>query len=498
MPLDLTQLLHLIEEIPAYRQLVAGLEPKNSRSRVAVLDAAKPYLIAALYQSRHCPILMVTAQPENSQKLYEQLSVWCASSQVKRFPEPDALPYERITSDNSSEIERLQVLSALTNTDDGGETATTAPPLIITSAPALMQKTAPYRDFTGASHTLMVGKEAEPFQLLSQWQAMGYRLENTVELPGMMSHRGGIIDIYPPTSDLPARLEFMGNTVDSIRLFDPANQRSLKSVSSLAVTPATERLSSTRNDELLHQDSLLDYLPPDGILILDEPQHIKEAMTDLETKADELRAEKSVQGEVLPDTPRPYFTWEELEPAVQQKQCLVLSGWGITEHEAWSELNFTPAPSYAGRLPLLVKKAGEMLAQKQRLIIVSHQASRLSELLGEADILAPPLTEVSHIPPRGSLTLVQGLLGEGWVMNGDTCLLTDTEIFGFTKQRRLLKKRPVARRQLFVDITPGNYVVHVEHGIARFTGVITMSNDSTGKEYLVLEYAAGDKLYVPT
>ena len=103
--------------------------------------------------------------------------------------------------------------------------------MIVASAPAFMQKTAPYSDFTAACHTVKLGMEIEPFQLLSRWQAMGYRLENMVEVPGTMSHRGGIIDIYPPTSDLPARLEFFGNTIDSIRLFDPANQRSLRAVS---------------------------------------------------------------------------------------------------------------------------------------------------------------------------------------------------------------------------------------------------------------------------
>ncbi len=108
MELNLTQLLYLIDEMPAYRQLVNELGQKNGRTRAAVLDAAKPYLIAALYQSLHRPMLVVTAQPENGKKLYEQLLLWCPSNQVKLFPEPDALPYERIASDNSTEMERLQ------------------------------------------------------------------------------------------------------------------------------------------------------------------------------------------------------------------------------------------------------------------------------------------------------------------------------------------------------------------------------------------------------
>ena len=232
--------------------------------------------------------------------------------------------------------------------------------------------------------------------------------------------------------------------------------------------------------------------------MLDEPQNIKQAMEDLDAKASELRAEKIERGELPLNFPRPYFTWKELEPGMRERQCLMLTAWGVDDDERHHRLNFTPAPSYAGQLPVFIKKAKQMLEQKQRLILVSHQASRLSELLDEEDIIAPPLTEIKQVPPPGSLTLVQGLLAEGWVMNSDTYLFTDAEIFGFIKQRRLLKKRPVPHHKLFVDITPGDYVVHVEHGIARFAGVTTMSTENSEKEYLVLEYAAGDKLYVPT
>ena len=200
MQLDLTQLLHLIEEMPAYRQLVDELQ-QNGNTRVAILDAAKPYLIAALYQSRRLPMLIVTAQPENCKKLYEQLLTWCNSTQVKLLPEPDALPYQRIASDASTELERIQVLSALVNSEP-----TTDAPLVVASAPAFMQKTTRYSEFISACHTIKLGMKVEPFHLLSQWEAMGYRTENIVEVPGTISHRGGIVDIYPPTSNLQARL----------------------------------------------------------------------------------------------------------------------------------------------------------------------------------------------------------------------------------------------------------------------------------------------------
>ncbi|MFC1913374.1 transcription-repair coupling factor [Chloroflexota bacterium] len=534
MTLKLTQLLPLIEEAPAYRRLVAELERKSGNTGVALLDAARPYLIAALHHSLRLPMLIVTAQPENAKKLYEQISTWSDASRLRLFPELDTLYYDRIASDNSIEMERLPVLSALAGISRDGST-----PLIVASAPAFMQKTTPHRDFMASHYSIELGMEVEPFQLLSRWQAMGYRLEDMVEVPGSISHRGGIIDIYPPTGELPARLEFFGNSIDSLRLFDPANQRSLRAISSVAIGPATELLSSLSSSRaeleplldsidlsrcnaearqqfrgeldmllnkeipadirfyapLFNRDSILSYLPADALLILDEPRSIEHAIEDLDVQADELRTEKLERGELPHNFPRPYFTWNELLPGMKGRRCLRLDAWGGADGE--QRLDFAPAPSYAKQLPVFIEKAKQLSGGKRRLIIVSHQASRLSELLEEEGIIAPPLTEIKKPPLRGSLTLVQGLLAGGWVMKGDTHLFTDAEIFGFIKQQRLTKRHPVPRHKLYVDIAPGDYVVHIEHGIARFVGITTLSSDNTKKEYLVLRYTAGDKLYVP-
>jgi len=355
-----------------------------------------------------------------------------------------------------------------------------------------MAKLTPYKDFIAGCHTIGVGTEIEPLELIGKWQDIGYRIENMVEVPGAVSRRGGIVDIYPPTSDLPARLEFLGDTIDSLRLFDPATQRSLNPVESIAVCPAAELVGTPDTD------SLLDFLPEDCLLILDEATNIEQAVDDLEAQAEQLRSEKIERKELPAGFPKPYFNRAELEPKIKEKPHLKLTAWGIDKDEAGYQLNFTTAPGYAGQLPALVKKAKQLLKQKQRLIIVSHQASRLAELLEQADIIASPVSEIKEIPPKGSLTLVQGLLGEGWVMNGQTHLLTDAEVFGFIKQRRLVKRRPVPHHRFLIELTPGDYVVHVEHGIGKFAGVVKLGSGNGEKEYLLLKYAANDKLYVPT
>jgi transcription-repair coupling factor (superfamily II helicase) len=536
---ELSRLLKLIEPMPAYRRLIEGLK-QRSDSTVVLLDAARPYLVAALYEYLHMPILVVTAQPENARKLQEQLSNWCfrngkGNGQPKLFPEPDVLPYERLTSDTTTEMERIRVLSALAggSSDENDARA----PLVVASAAALMSKTTLRRDFISACHTIKLDMNKEPLRLLGEWEAMGYRVENVVEVPGAMSHRGGIIDVWPLTSEFPVRIEFFGDTVDSIRSFNPETQRSTDKLALVAIGPATELLAPRQMDKrslenilqgldlsgctagvkqqfqrdvamllggqmfpevqfyasLFNGGNLLDYLPPGTLLVLDDLSSIEQTALELDTEAGQLRSGKLEQGELPRNFPRPYFTWDEMQSGIKDRQSLNLAVWGVEE-----PLDFISAPGYAGKLPLFLKKTVELLDQRKRIIIVSHQASRLSELLVAEDIIAAPVEEVTEVPGPGALVLVPGSLPEGWVMSGETCLFTDAEIFGFVKQRRLIKRHPVPHQKLMIDIIPDDYVVHVEHGIGKFTGVTTLKTAGAEKEYLVLRYAAGDTLYVPT
>ncbi len=132
------------------------------------------------------------------------------------------------------------------------------------------------------------------------------------------------------------------------------------------------------------------------------------------------------------------------------------------------------------------------------MIIVSQQTNRLAELLQQVDIMAAPVSQLEQVPPPGSVTLIHGSLAEGWEWNSALTIFTDSEIFGFVKQRRLFKRRPVRHHRFVPELAPGDYVVHIEHGIGKYNGLTRMTTDGVEREYLVLEYSSGDKLYVPT
>ncbi len=593
--MNLSCLVSLLQEVPAYRQLVGQLLSAKGKHKLIALSAARPYLIAALHQELSLPVMIITAQPESANKLYEQLQAWCPpSTNLHRFPEFEFSPYEYFASyPAGTMLERLQTLAnlalyeptascysesstpchserseesqrpftsfrvtkeegchseesaeALSETEtlpqnDKGVKASGAaakyPPLIVTSALAVISKTIPGGDFVSACHTLKQGMAADPLYLLSMWQDIGYEMEDIVEVPGTISRRGGIIDIFPVCSQSPARIEFLGNQIESMRLFNPENQCSTKPICSLTITPAREFLMSRTKqitsglnldsctDEvkqrleediaklqqrqwftgaefyfpLFNNGNILDYLRDNAFIVLDAPEEIKAAIERLNKETQELRGAKLKHGELPPGFPFPYFTWEEIESTINARQNLVLEAWDIIGYNN-HPLPFTTPQNYGGKLELLLNAAKQMGKQKQRLIIVSQQANRLAEVLQEKNIYTSPASQIEQIPPRGSITLLQGSLDEGWTMNKELTLITDAELFGFVKQRRPSRKVPVRRQWLLPQLTPGDYVVHVDHGIGRFVGLTKMPTTGTKQEYLVLQYAAGGKLYVPT
>jgi len=531
--LNLNHLLGLIDKVSAYHQLLNDLKLSEQTTQASIIENAKPYMLAALSQSLNRPIVMLTAHGENARQFYEQLVIWTHPDKVKLLPEPDALPYERMTPDNLTSLERLRVLADLSIKHNGEQQ------IVVVPAHAFMMKQPPHEIIKGSFHNINEGMNVDPLELMKKWQVLGYQVESIVEIPGTMGKRGGIIDIYAPTAELPARIEFFGNTVESIRQYDPSNQRSLKKVDSLTIGMATELIinNNVTSDQVINnldfsnckeetkhqfvrdieslfrrqkvnekefyapifnQDNLLNYLSQDTLIVIDEPLLVQQAAIDLDEKATELCQTLQSQGNLPVNFPMPYFKWEELARELFKLHSLNLVTFGSSETGTVYELPFNVLPNYAGQLPALIEKVKELQADKQRIVIVSHQANRLSELLSEEDVFAAPLTRLKQPPLEASLTLLQGLVDGGWQLAGNTYLFTDTEIFGFTKQQRFQKKRPIARNKIFADIKPGDYVVHIEHGIGEFISFTKLTNNGVEREYLILKYAAGDRLYVPT
>jgi transcription-repair coupling factor (superfamily II helicase) len=488
-------------------------------------------------------LLVVAGTTGRVQKLVQSLRDWSVeSASIIRLPEPLTLFYDRAPWTDEIIIGRLRVLSALYEQQEGagGE----GPLIVVASARALMQRTLPLHQYRLSVREVAVGQILELERTLRRWAGLGYEPVSVVEAAGQFSHRGGIIDVFPPADDLPVRIELWGNQVDSIRRFDPATQRSQERVESFTVTPAREALprhgagAAERVADLLEQDlpedireeleehhrgladsapfpglefylpyfysspaTLLDYLPRGGIIVVDDGWELADTWAELEEEALDLKASVEKTGALPEDYPLPYATWDEWSEMTTDRAVLTL---GHAREEMASQLAdcFVPGPRFGGQLKPLLDHIEMAQVQGDRVVVVSRQARRLADLWSRDHAYLSPLEDLRE-PPRSPLTFVQGALDEGWMLQPAsgvyTQLLTDGEIFGW---RRPAPRRPVHRRKTapestFSDFSPGDYVVHVEYGIGVFRGLVTRSIEGGEQEYLLVEYGADDRLFVP-
>ncbi|MEN8614491.1 transcription-repair coupling factor [Dehalogenimonas sp. THU2] len=519
-------LLPLLQQDSIYREWLTNFKSSAPLSRISIIEAARPYFLSCLFNELKRPVLVITSKAEKAKDLSEQLTLWLNEEQVLPYPQPELLPYQRAAVDRITELETIRALATIAGWP------VKRPVITVIAVDALLQKLPVSKSFNDNWVSITTGAELPMFDLTSTLEDLGYRSEHLVQNPGTYSRRGGIVDIFPPTENTPLRLEYFGDIIESLRTFDPVSQRSLKTREHVAIGPATllpvcaqlptldlsgtndvlraelvEELAKMRlgaRPEMasfwapyVNEGTLLDYLPENTLILIDEPDAVdREAKYYLE-EAECLRIEKTIATDLPASYPVPYFDWTTLSDRISPFQSIKLSSWGSGVGDA-VELPLTSVASYAGRLPVLLNKIKELKNQGKRLIIASYQSERLSELLSEEGTSFSLSAIIDAPPEEGTITLVHSLLGSGWVLGGETHLYTDREIFGFVKERRQSRRRSAPHRLALPELKPGDYVVHIDHGVARFADTVTMQVGGASREYLLLEYAADDRLYVPT
>ncbi|MEK7216583.1 MAG: CarD family transcriptional regulator, partial [Chloroflexota bacterium] len=498
----------------------------------ACTDESKTPLIAAVATGRRAPVLVLTARTGRAAQLAEQIQTWAGNGvQTVAFPEPDVLPYERLNPDPRIVRDRLAVLHALGSGD-------AQPCIVVASIGAVATPTLAAGALREVAVSFARGEVLAWEAVGQRWLRLGYEPVATVEAPGQFARRGGIIDCFPPGMEEPFRLELFGNEIDNIRLFDPLTQRSTEMVDSVSILPARELLGPPWSEPhhldlsgctpeaqrrfetdvprlmaggavngfwyyapLFNRASLLDHLPGDSIVVLDEPGELGHALADLRDQAGKLRAQGLADNDLPNDFPDPLWEFARLEQAWRRHHVLTLTRW---ESEELVPEGFSPAPGYAGRLKSLFSDLRTRQREGCSTVLVSDQSERLADLLAQEGIEAVPQESIGAPPEPGNLTLVHGALPGGWALAGASgvdrlLVLTDAELFGFVKERRRrVSSRGRARENPLLGLTPGEHVVHVEHGIGRFRGMVTMEQQAGGgREYLHLEYADRAALYVP-
>ncbi len=543
-------LLSWVQQHPAYHKLRDAIKDGIQLPAQPLLPYTRPPVIAALVAELAAPTLIITPTVEHSRRLAETLRLWLPpTAQLLQFPEPSALFYERAPWTPEAITDRLDVLSTLIMYRmAAAETALT--PVIVASARALMQRTLPYRQFRKAARKIAVGAHESLTGLARHASGIGYEPVSVVQAPGQLSRRGGLLDIYPPQTAQPYRLEFFGDEVDTIRTFDPATQRSTGRAEGFWLTPMREALPQDNaravaavrswlageipadvrtsleadaqaleaavpfpNLEFylphLYEEvgTLLHYLPTNALVVVDGAEQLPALWQDLEAEAQEQRAralEESFAAGAGADLPQPYVIWETMRGLLDRQltlSCETGEPFDSAHGDAGALVEaFTPEVHFAGRLPEAMGRLRQWTSLGDQVVVVSRQAARMAELWQE--YTPPPVYSALPEPPEGLITFVQAALTGGWQWHGPLGtrhLITDEELFGWRppEPRRRARRRATAPEFTFSDLQPGDVVVHEDYGIAVFKGLVTRGVDDIEREYLLLEYAGRDRLYVP-
>jgi transcription-repair coupling factor (superfamily II helicase) len=503
----------------------------GARVTLGTGDATKAVVAAMLWRHSRRPTLLIAARETEAEAYAEQLRAW-AGDAAMHFPSRGELPYAREDPAGDAIWERLAVLSAIATASSGAQ-----PPLVVASIEALAEHTIAPADLGRGPGVVEVGQRLQMDALALQLVEAGYRVGPLVEAPGEAARRGGLLDVFPPDREQPVRIEFFGSEIDSIRAFDPEDQRTTERLERVHLGPAREwfasreqlvqlsarlagsdQLAPQQRDELASLQrgelpapalygplacgsTILDHFAADALVIVDERESVTAASTDLDELATERRDELVAHGEMLSSAPLPHASQQEVDVALSgRSRHIDLARWATGNEPGAFRLPFAVADAYAGRLADAASDVGRQIRRGDRVVVVTQQAQRYVEVLREAGIDVAVTEAISEPPSRGSITLVQGALPEGWrVSTGDgvVSLETDRELFGFVKQRRRLRRKASHRQRFLAEVQPGDFVVHTDHGIARFAGIIRREVDGEGRDYLELRYANDDRLYVP-
>ena len=529
--------------------VLRALEPFERQPLLGLPDAAKPAVIAALASQRHDAVLVLTATPDRAANLLDALPLWLNDHDRLRltpFPARETAPYERQRPAPDLVESRLAALESLREQT----------PIVVTDVDAATQRTAPPN---AALERVRVADALRLTDLIESLDANAYERQRQVQEPATFAVRGGIVDLWPPADDQPIRIEFFGDEVEQIRRFDPVSQRSTDALDSVELRAAREWARSTawqpRIDALLasvdanrdatnqnatteisadaaalasdierlrHEPggwqstlrpdfwtpflapaTIFDHIQPHALVLVDEPQDVAARAETRDARAVHARAELESSARIPVGLPHPWLSAEQLQSQLSDLSACTRSLSRLASGER--RLPFHAAPRLGGRLAQLFESMRTNTDGGAR-VVVSLQQSRLSQLM--ADLGLPVAQLIPQRPPDAdAISLGRAAIAEGWVLDDPDSgqrllsLTSDTEIFGFERQRqrRPLKSRavPASDPHLLESLKQGDFVVHVDSGIGRFHGVVHQSIGGRHGEYLDIRYAQGDRLLVP-
>ena len=467
---------------PGFAEVVASLKSGHGATLGGIWGSSCALAAAALDAEAPEALVVVCPRPADVDSLSADLTLFTATP-IEQFPAWETAASEHAI-DDSIHGDRLRVLKRLAAhwPGRGGQSpfvpttiaamvpaqkgTVPGPRLLVTSIQSLLQPV-PSRELLAAqTRRIHVGQTIDVDELLRWFAANGFQNTPAVQLPGEFSVRGGIIDIFAPDWDEPARIELFGDQIESIRWFEVSSQRSLKPLDSLEITilkPAAEQ-----------REQLSSYLPPRAWFLLVEPDEIQE-----EAKHYLNRAEQPQDFHSLADVLAEIYRFPSVTAASVSSGSL----------EATCQLRIESVERFSGDIGK-VRDELDSAASGQEVIVVCQteaEIERLREIFGATRLAA-----------EGKLGFVGGRLQAGFrLVARRLVLVSGNELFHRSDLNRPAQRRLSRVVDSFLDLREGDFIVHLAHGIGRYRGLKLLKKDDQVEEHLELEFHGGTKIYVP-
>ncbi|MFT4774492.1 MAG: transcription-repair coupling factor (superfamily II helicase), partial [Ilumatobacter sp.] len=532
-----------LESLPGLLRSEPGLtralgEPD---ARLAVVEVARPIAIAALANlSNRRPLVVACPTGTMAAQLADDLMQFVPEDDVVLFPGWETLPFERVSPSVETMGQRLKVLWRLGNEDR-------TPKIIVAGVRALLQKLGP-GSTTVEPIIIRPGIDVDPDRLATQLVEFGYRREELVEHRGEFARRGAIFDVYPATADAPIRIDLWGDEVERLTRFGVNDQRSTDDLDSVTIFPARElmptndvraraaelvakepwgreqweRLAEGAHFDgmeswlpwLIEDDRLItDVLPANAKVLLVEPRRMRDRALDLIAEEDDLARTLASTWARDPDKSFPRLHADPDALLAADPASGTNSFWSI---DSTPESPDTPVVEASGWGPVagdgsgLTDRLTQLIGNGYRVVVAADgtgSADRLHSLLLDQGLDFPIRKITAAMAQSGDMLnlgpgghIVVAPIHRGATLpNAKVSIVAESDLTGRRRAHRKARRQPKREgTTTFQDLKAGNYVVHHQHGVGRYEGMVKRAIGGVERDYLLISYKGGDKLYVPS
>ena len=516
-----------------------------------ISESGKSYIINGIFEENDNSMVVVTHSDVDAKNLYEDLSFY--TTDVFYFPVREVVFYNVDAISGDLRWARLKVIKEILQNE--------RKKIIVTSIDALTSLYTPKEYYLRYSMIIKTGDDIDLKEISKSLLQCGYERVEVVEGKGEFSFRGGILDVFPPTSAYPYRVELFGDEVDSIRTFNTESQRSIEKVEEFSIFPSKEVIVDDecrsravqnineelkkvianvskenkesvekikgivgKNIELLNNtyyfetidsylpffyeklDSFFDYLQG-YTFVVDDFKRSSGKMESIYYEFNENYMSFLQRGDILPSQNSLLLNKGELESKLENSSLIPLSSFLNKSDGLFNTVDIgfeeVTLNKYNGQLNMLIVDSQERKEKKYKTVILAGtrpRGERLVKTLMEKGIFSTYKDSIDKIE-AGEVVITFGNLLRGFdYPELELSIISDKDIFGETRRKRsgkAVRKKGVAKITSFAELKPGDYVVHANHGIGVYKGIKQMAAGGTTRDYLDIVYDKGDKLYVP-